>query len=210
MPTITTSLLALNIAVFALQTFLGEAVIAHFALWPIGRFFYPGLGTTVGFEPWQLLTYSFLHANNLHLALNMFALYTFGREVERMLGGRFYLGLYLAAVLCAAGMQLAVVTMALDKGAYPTVGASGGVFGILLAFGMLFPHRRIVPLFPPIPMPARYFVFFYGLIELASGVLGTLEGVAHFAHLGGMLGGYGVLKFWRKRNPPNLPRPESA
>lgn len=82
---------------------------------------------------------------------------------------------------------------------YPTVGASGAIFGILLAFGLLFPRRTIVLLFPPIPMPAILFVILYGIIELLSGIFGTEQGVAHFAHLGGMLGSYLTLRHWRKR-----------
>jgi membrane associated rhomboid family serine protease len=125
----------------------------------------------------------------------MFGLWMFGRDCERVLGARRYLALYFGAVLTASLTQLVVSSLA---GAdYPTVGASGGVFGVLLAFGMLFPQRRIVLLFPPIPMPTWLFVTLYGLMELANGVLGTQAGVAHFAHLGGMLGAWLLLRHWR-------------
>ena len=82
---------------------------------------------------------------------------------------------------------------------YPTVGASGGVFGLLLAFGMAYPHRRLMLLFPPIPMPAWLFVTLYGVLELVLGVTGTQQGVAHFAHLGGMAAGFVLLQIWRRR-----------
>ena len=83
----------------------------------------------------------------------------------------------------------------------PTVGASGGLFGLLLAFAMMFPDRIITPLIPPIPMRAKVFVAIYGGLELFLGVTGTQQGVAHFAHLGGMLGGYLVIRYWRGLPP---------
>ncbi len=99
-------------------------------------------------------------------------------------------------MISAALVQLTVVTLEGESGIYPTIGASGGVFGVLLAFGMLFPHRIVVLLFPPIPLPAWLLVTLYGLLELTNGVFGTEAGVAHFAHLGGMLGAYLELKLW--------------
>jgi membrane associated rhomboid family serine protease len=148
-----------------------------------------------GFEPWQLVSYAFLHGSLLHLGFNMFALYMFGGPIEQVFGGRRYLLYYAVCVVSAALTQLAVALA--SGGIYPTVGASGGVFGILLAFGMYFPNNRVMLLFPPIPMPARVFVFVYAAIELYLGVTGTQEGVAHFAHLGGMIGGYLMLRYWR-------------
>jgi membrane associated rhomboid family serine protease len=180
-------LLFVNIAVFGLQTLVGGGLLAQFALWPLGQHYVPGLGE-VGFAPWQLVTSAFLHGGVAHVALNMFALYSFGGMVERVLGSRRFAWLYFASVLAAAVVQLIVVTAALDQGAVPTVGASGGVFGVLLAFAMLFPHSRVMLLFPPIPMKAWMLVTGYALIELTSGVFGSAQGVAHFAHLGGMLG----------------------
>lgn len=197
---VTRWLLLINICAFGIESVSPDSVIATFALWPLGRFQLAGLSGEVGFQAWQLVTSAFLHASFMHLFLNMFALFMFGRDVEREMGSRTYLSLYAAAVLTAALVQLAVVSFATSGEPYPTIGASGGVFGVLLAFGMLFPQRRIVLLFPPIPMPAWVFVTLYGLIELTSGVMGTTEGVAHFAHLGGMLGGYLVLRRWRRRS----------
>jgi len=179
-------LLLANVAVFGLQQFADDELFTHFALWPLGRHYLPGAGY-VGFEPWQLITSAFLHANLAHIALNMYALYSFGGMVERVIGSRRFAWLYFASVLAAAAVQLIVVTAASAQVA-PTVGASGGVFGVLLAFALLFPHSRVMLLFPPIPMKAWVLVAGYALIELTSGVFGTSQGVAHFAHLGGMLG----------------------
>jgi membrane associated rhomboid family serine protease len=179
-------LLLANVAVFGLQQFADDALFTDFALWPLGRHYLSGVGF-VGFEPWQLITSAFLHANLTHIALNMYALYSFGGMVERVLGSRRFAWLYFASVLAASAVQLMVVTAASAKVA-PTVGASGGVFGVLLAFALLFPHSRVMLLFPPIPMKAWVLVTGYAILELTSGVFGTSQGVAHFAHLGGMLG----------------------
>ncbi len=192
----TTRLILVNVAVFVAQIVTGEALVAHFALWPLGRFVVDGLVGVVGFHPWQLVTSAFLHANGLHLALNMLALRIFGGDVEAALGGRRSLVLYLAAVLSAAAVQLLVVSAA-GGTPYPTIGASGGVFGMLLAFGVLYPRRIVTPLFPPMPMPAAFLVMLYGAIELASGLFGTMAGIAHFAHVGGMVGAYVALRCWR-------------
>jgi len=160
------------------------------ALWPLGS----GL-----FWPWQVVTYAFLHASIMHLFFNMLGLWMFGSELERVWGGKRYLQFYFASVLTAALTQLVVGL--LIGGAYPTVGASGALFGLLLAFGMMFPNRTIMPLFPPIPMKARTFVIVFGGLELFFGVTGTQSGVAHFAHLGGMLGGYLMIRYWRGQPP---------
>ncbi len=185
-------LLLANVAVFGLQQLSSDELLIHFALWPLGSHFVPGAGM-VGFEPWQLITSAFLHGNLPHIALNMYALYAFGSMVERAMGSRRFAYLYFASVLTGSLVQLVVVTMALDQGAAPTVGASGGVFGVLLAFAALFPHARVLLVIPPIPMKAWVLVAGYAAIELLSGVFGTSQGVAHFAHLGGMLGAIIVL-----------------
>lgn len=191
-------LIIANVAVYLLAAPAGDAVFAAFALWPLGSYLDPELGV-VGFRVWQLVTSAFLHGNLAHLALNMFGLYSFGGEVERALGSRRYLLLYFAAVLAAALVQLAVVSSAVGERPYPTVGASGGVFGVLLAFGMLFPHRMVMLLFPPVPMPAWLLVTLFAAIELTNGVFNTHSGVAHFAHLGGMVGAWLLLRRWRRR-----------
>lgn len=196
MPPLTQALLVANVAVFLLAQFLGSAVIGWFALWPVGS----GL-----FMPWQLGSYAFLHGSVPHLAFNMFGLWMFGGELERVWGSRRLGAFYAVSVLVAAITQLLVT--ALIGSNLPTVGASGGLFGLLIGFAMVFPHRKITPLLPPIPMPAWLFVTLYGLIELTLGVTGSATGVAHFAHLGGLLGGWLVIRYWRGRPPfGGLPR----
>jgi membrane associated rhomboid family serine protease len=193
LPPVTRALLFLNVAIYALQAFTGDLLVQPFALWPPASPQFPGAPS---FELWQLLTYGFLHGGLTHLFFNMFALYMFGGEIERLFGSRRFLVYYLACVIGAAVAQLVVVSNVTTP-PIPTVGASGGVFGLLLAFGMAFPQRRIMLLFPPIPMPAWLFVTLYGLLELYLGVTGSGQGVAHFAHLGGMVAGYALLVYWR-------------
>jgi len=198
------ALIIANVVVFGLQGMVGDAVIANFALWPVGSFTDADAGVTVGFHVWQLVTSAFLHGDTTHIALNMFALYMFGRDVELSLGSRRFAWMYGASVLAGSLTQLAVVTANVDESVVPTVGASGGVFGVLLAFGVLFPKRRVMLIFPPIPMPAWVLVTGYAVIELTSGVLGTQQGVAHFAHLGGMVGAALVLFTRRRPQPPGI------
>jgi len=156
-----------------------------FALWPVGE----------QFAPWQLVTYAFLHGSVSHLVFNMFGLYMFGQDLERVWGPQRYLLYYTVSVVSAAAVQLGFA--AWSGSPFPTVGASGGVFGLLLAFALYFPQRRVMLLIPPIPMPAWLFATLYGIVELVLGVTGTASGVAHFAHLGGMLGGYLLIWHWR-------------
>jgi membrane associated rhomboid family serine protease len=130
----------------------------------------------------------------------MLGLYMFGSEVERLFGSRFFLLYYFGCVVTAALTHLAV-TGWMGAPPYPTVGASGGVYGLLLAFGMYFPQQRIMLLFPPIAMPAWVAVTGYAALELFLGVTGTQQGVAHFAHLGGMLGAFLMIQ-WRRGKPP--------
>ncbi len=190
MPPMTQWLIIANVAAYLLPQLLGNAVMGWFALWPLES----GL-----FMPWQVLSYAFLHGSLTHLAFNMFGLWMFGAELERVWGSRRMAQFYMVCVLAAAAVQL-LVTGWMGSVA-PTIGASGGLFGLLLGFAMVFPHRKIVPLLPPIPMPAWLFVTLYGLIELALGVTGTQAGVAHFAHLGGLFGGWLVIRYWRGQPP---------
>jgi len=178
---------------FLLQLVLGDVVTYQFGLWPTGDGFFVSR-----FKPWQIVSYAFLHGSVTHLAFNMFALYMFGSEIERLLGPRRYLTYYM---VCVAGAALAQLAMLYLQRGMPTatVGASGGVFGLLLAYGMAFPQRRLMLLFPPIPMRAWVFVTLYGLVELVLGVTGTQAGVAHFAHLGGMVAGFLLILYWRAR-----------
>ena len=202
MPPLIRFLILANVAIFFAGAAYMPAVTAFYGLWPAGTFTVAGFPGQVGFEPWQLLTYGFLHANLLHLGLNMFGLFTFGREVERTTGTWRFAALYFASVLTAGITQLVVVSLPPVTDPYPTVGASGGVFGVLLAFAMLYPNRMIRLIFPPIPMRAWVFVGLYALVELVQGVTGTTSGVAHFAHLGGMVGAWLVLRRWQLGKSP--------
>ncbi len=201
MPPVTAALLVANILVFLLQQAGGEGMLAHFALWPLGQSQLAQLDDgsliRVGFQPWQILTYSFLHGSFTHLAFNMIALWMFGGPVESVLGSRRYTIYYFACVLGAACAQLAVIAMFQPEHFYPTVGASGGIFGLLLAFAVFYPHARIALIFLPIPLPAPIFVLGYMVIELFLGITGTQAGVAHFAHLGGALVGMVLILLWR-------------
>ena len=189
LPPVTQALLLINVALFCVDYFLGGLLNAWFALYPVGH----------GFLPFQVVTYGFLHGSTLHLFFNMMGLWMFGGELESIWGPKRFIQFFMASVLAAAAMQLLVC--AVLGSLSPTVGASGGLFGLLLAFAMMFPNRTIVPLFPPIPMKAKVFVAIYGGIELFLGVTGTQSGVAHFAHLGGMLGGYLMIRYWRGQPP---------
>ena len=193
MPPVTQALLLANVGVFVLEM-SGALSLGEFALWP------PASGLESRFEVWQIVTYAFLHANLAHIFFNMLGLYMFGAEVERLFGSRFYLAYYFGCVVSAALCHLAV-TAWMGVAPYPTVGASGGVYGLLLAFGVYFPHRQVLLLFPPIPLPARVFVIAFAALELAFGVTGTAAGVAHFAHLGGMLGGWLMIQYRRSGFP---------
>ncbi|MFO1328209.1 MAG: rhomboid family intramembrane serine protease [Rubrivivax sp.] len=186
-PPVTKALMLACTALFCIGLFAPLAL--WFALWPLG---------TNRFAPWQVLSYAFLHSDMLHLFFNMLGLWMFGSELERLWGQKRYLQFLLAGVLAAAAAQLLITWLA--RSPVPTVGASGALYALLLAFGMLWPNRTIMPLFPPIPMKARTFVIVFGALELLMGLSGA-SGVAHFAHLGGMLGGWLMIRFWRGQPP---------
>jgi membrane associated rhomboid family serine protease len=191
MPPAVRALVILNVLVYLLQRAAPDPMAALFALWPLG---------TPQFRPWQVITYAFLHdpQNIWHILLNMFALFMFGRALESYWGARRFVLFYLICVLTAALTQLAVMHGSGVR--EEVIGASGGVFGVLLGFAWYFPRQRIILLFPPIPMPAWLFVTVYGLIELFLGVTGKEQGVAHFAHLGGLAGGAMCILYWRMRH----------
>lgn len=188
LPPATRAILIANVGVFLLQQLTSDAVISLFALWPIGPLF----------QPWQVVTYAFLHASFMHIFFNMFALYMFGGTLESAWGSRRFVMFYFASVLAAAGTELLVLSQ--SKTIEPVIGASGGVFGLLLGFAWFFPRQKLMLLFPPIPMPAWLFVTLYGALELVLGVTGAQDSVAHFAHLGGMLGGAIMILLWRTRD----------
>ncbi|HEU5295338.1 MAG TPA: rhomboid family intramembrane serine protease [Burkholderiaceae bacterium] len=226
LPPVTKALMLICTAVFFADQLLENSFSLGmwFALWPLNSGY---------FYPWQLVTYAFLHGGLAHLIFNMLGLWMFGAELERLWGHKRYWQMLLASTLTAALAQL-LLTWVLGSNV-PTVGASGALFGLLLAYALVFPrrqfdligflpmvllmipgqifytlgivlfvllvtNRQIVPL-KPIPVPALTTVMIFGAIELILGVTGTRSGVAHFAHLGGMLGAWLLLLYWRGRLP---------
>ena len=207
LPRVTASLLVANVLIYLLQQGgAGDSLLVNFALWPLGPGHVEPLGggtvVRIAFEPWQVITYSFLHGSTAHILFNMLALWMFGGPVENVLGERRFVIFYFACVLGAASAQLAVMYLFQPGHFYPTVGASGGVFGLLLAFAIFYPQARLALMFVPIPVPAPIFVTGYVILELILGVTGTQAGVAHFAHLGGALVGFVLIRYWRQRAPP--------
>jgi membrane associated rhomboid family serine protease len=189
-PPATRAILIANVIVYLLELATQSTLIELFALWPLGPLFHP----------WQVVTYAFLHEprNFLHILFNMFALYMFGGPLENYWGSRRFVVFYFASVLAAAATELLVLT---SSGVVePVIGASGGVFGLLLGFAWFFPRQRLIVLPIPIPIPAWLFVTIYGGLELLLGVTGAQDSVAHFAHLGGMLGGAIMILLWRTRD----------
>lgn len=191
LPPATRAILIANVIVFLLEQVTSDWFIDLFALWPAG---------TPMFHPWQVVTYAFLHDrhNILHIFFNMFALYMFGGALENYWGIPRFVAFYFASVLAAAGTELLVLSQ--SSVVEPVIGASGGIFGLLLGFAWFFPRQQLMLLFPPIPMPAWLFVTIYGAIELWAGVTGRQDSVAHFAHLGGMLGGAIMILVWRAQD----------
>jgi membrane associated rhomboid family serine protease len=189
-------LLIANGIVYALQQFAPDLTGRWFALQPLVS---PPGYQFPSFMPWQLVTYGFMHDTRslMHIIFNMLMLWMFGRDLERLMGTGRFLTYYMVCVVGAGVVQLLVGVV--QGWGVPTIGASGGVFGILLAYGMAFPNRRIMLMFPPIPMKAKYFVIMLGLFELSIGFSGVNNGVANFAHLGGMLFGFMLIRYWGKR-----------
>ncbi len=192
LPPVTRAIIIANVIVFLLELVIpGQQLLELFALWPLGPLFHP----------WQVVSYAFLHdpRNFLHIVFNMFALYMFGGALEmywRSHGAvAFYVLFYFASVLAAAGTELLVLGQ--SSTVEPVLGASGGVFGLLLGYAWFFPRNKLIVLPIPVPIPAWLLVTIYGAIELWLGVTGQQDSVAHFAHLGGMLGGAIMILLWR-------------
>jgi len=206
LPRITKLLLFIMTGAFLLQKVFPDETLLFFALWPLGQH---TLGTagdgslvTATFYPWQLLSYGFLHGDFIHLFFNGIALFQFGAVLEQTWGARKYIQYLLICTIGAGLIQLLLVSSGiLGNDIYPTIGASGGVFGLLLAYGMLFPNQRMMLIIPPIPMKARTMVIIFGAISLLMGVTGSAAGIAHFAHLGGMLFGWLMIRYWRGQPP---------
>ncbi len=205
-PPVIKNLLIINGLVFMAQLVpsTNEILVRWFALWPLNTpeivYTPSGYYTPADFLPWQLITYGFLHstAGIGHILFNMFALWMFGMQLENTWGSRRFTLFYFVCVAGAGLIQLLVTSL---EGSYAyTVGASGGVFGILLAYGMMFPNQPIY-LYFLFPIKAKWVVIGYGLIEFFAGVANTGSQVAHFAHLGGMLFGFLLIMYWRGKLP---------
>jgi membrane associated rhomboid family serine protease len=190
-PPITQFLMLACTAIFCLQ--LITPLARWFALFPLAS----GL-----FLPWQPLTYAFLHGDTLHLFFNMLGLWMFGAELEMLWGRKRYLS-FLAIGAIFGGLTFMIATALPGMGNNSLVGASGSIFALLMATAMYFPDRTIMPLFPPIPMKMKVFVLVFGAISL---VLGLAGGLGSLAHLGGMLGGYLTIRYWRGLPPFNRRR----
>lgn len=206
LPPVTRALLWSNGLVYLLQATLHGSYFLDFMLWPLGGPFsgiFAGVPAVAGFQPWQVLTYGFLHGDFVHLLFNMMGLMLFGRALELGWGSRRYALYYFTCLIGAGLVQLVVATLAVRAGGppYPTLGASGGVFGLLLAIGVLFPNARMVVSYPPIPVKAWILVAVYAAVELVLGVTGLRPGVAHFAHLGGMAFGLLLILLWSVKKP---------
>lgn len=180
-------LIGICVVVYILLVTTKSPLFSPLALWPV---------QSEVFYPWQLITYGFLHDPNsiTHLLFNMLALFMFGLPLEQGWGKQRF-ALYYVTCLAGAGFVQLVVSLG-SPVVYPTIGASGAVFGLLLAYGLRYPNNTIMLLIPPIPIKAKYFVWIYGAIELYLGVSGRMPGIAHFAHLGGLLFGLILLWFW--------------
>lgn len=177
--------ISIGIIVVCVIVFLLNNISAQLALWPLYSDY---------FQPWQLISYGFLHGSFNHLFFNMFALWMFGLPIEKMWGSRKFAEYYFICILGAGLVQLLVQYISGDV--YPTIGASGAVFGLLLAYGVTWPNAKLFLIFFPVPIKAKWFVLIYGAAELIFGVTGAMPQVAHYAHLGGLFFGAGLLWRW--------------
>lgn len=214
--------ISLNLIIINIIVWLAQIVLPRFGIDLTG---FAGMHyfRAEDFRIWQLFTYAFLHDPNgfSHVFFNMFALLMFGASIERLFRGKRFLLYYVVCVLSAAITQQIVwaidlypiasleapsvsmgareVAMNVFLNRFITLGASGAIFGILLAFGWFFPNAPIFLMFIPIPIKAKYFVIIYGILELFGGIQSTGDGVAHFAHVGGMVGGLLLILLWHQK-----------
>jgi membrane associated rhomboid family serine protease len=197
-------ILIANLLFYLMQILRGSFMQYWFALWPNAHAGFIPISLREAyainsFYPWQLVTYAFLHSTYsfTHIFFNMFGLWMFGPMLERTVGTKQFTLYYF---VCAIGGGLSHMAYAYVVGSVtPVLGASAAIFGLLLSYGMLFPNVETFILFIPIPIKARTLVILYGLIELLTGIFGIGGGVAHFAHLGGMLFGFFLILYWRKK-----------
>lgn len=205
-PTVTRNLIIINVIVFVAFMINEEFMTRTFAL------FYP---TSPLFHSWQIVTHMFMHGGFWHILFNMYTLWMFGSVLERMIGEKKYLIFYFVCGLGAVALHLGVEYLQAqtwlasgsagalqsyaDLQRTPTVGASGAIYGVIIGYAMLFPESRLTLLFPPVTLSAKWMVIIFAAIELLTGVTGTAANVAHFAHLGGMLFGWLLITYWKKK-----------
>jgi membrane associated rhomboid family serine protease len=188
LPQVTKVILIINVILFGLDYITGHMLVNYLALYSIH---------TNGFKPYQLITHMFMHGSLGHIFFNMFGLYMFGKVLESVLGSRRFFILYFLSGIGAAGLQLLVYYLHGTDGIM--IGASGAVFGILAAFAMLFPNVELMIFLIPIPIKAKYLVPIYAVIELVSGLAAfSGDNIAHFAHIGGAIVGFILIKYWKK------------
>jgi membrane associated rhomboid family serine protease len=203
MPTVVKNLLIINGLMFLARSLFEDFMVGTFSL------FYPA---SPFFKFFQAITYMFMHANLMHLFFNMYALWLFGSMIERVWGGKKFLVYYLLTGIGAACLHVLIEYLKLkflDGNEYaialydvyrtPMLGASGAVFGVLLAFGMMYPNTVLQLIIPPIRLKSIWLVMIYGILELFFGITQTTSGVAHFAHLGGMLVGFILITYWQHK-----------
>ncbi len=202
-PPVVKNLVAINILMFIATLINENFMIGNFAM------FYPA---SPWFKPWQVLTHMFMHGGIWHIFFNMYTLLMFGIVLECRLGSGKFLIFYfvtgLGAVALHTGVQWLEAQYFMNAGDFeaytsilrtPTLGASGAIYGVLIGYAMCYPDSRLTLLFPPITLTAKWFVIIFAVIELFTGISGIHDGVAHFAHLGGMLFGWLLIRWWRKK-----------
>ena len=205
-PPVTKNLVLVNVLVFVATLLNENFMIGTFGL------FYP---SSQYFRWWQPVTHMFMHGGFWHIFFNMYTLFIFGNVVERIIGSKKFLLFYFVCGLGAAALQMGTQYIEMQsflasdsqtalKGIMalkmtPTVGASGAIYGVLIAYAMLFPDSRMTLIFPPVTLSAKWMVVIFAAIELVTGIAGWADGIAHFAHLGGMLIGWLLIRWWRRK-----------
>ena len=194
-PEVTRNIIAINVLLFIATIYSGDTMYEYLALFNYKSNYFHG---------WQMITHMFMHGSFTHLLFNMFGLYMFGSRLEQMWGAKRYIKFYLITGLGAALLHTLVqdyeITQGLVNINQPTVGASGALFGILVAFAMYWPNTQLFLMFIPVPIKAKWAVIGYAAFELFAGISGFQAGVAHFAHLGGALFGFILVQYWNKNN----------
>ena len=209
-PTAIKNIIIINVLVMIMTMLNEDFMYETFSL------FYP---TSPFFHWWQPVTHMFMHGGFWHLFFNMYTLYIFGSVLERVWGTRKFLVFYfvtgLGAALIHTGVEWIQMQSWLSQAAEgsaaamssihalkmtPTVGASGAIYGVLMGYAMLYPDSVLTLIFPPVSMKAKWFVLIFAAIELLTGVTGTGGGIAHFAHLGGLIFGYLLILYWKRNH----------